>query len=165
MKDRLKWLAVAGIVASTIGCDRITKDLAAGKLADAPDQSFLADTLRLQYVENKGGFLGLGGDLPAWSRAGLFTVGAAVVLALVAVALLRHRANLTFVFGLGLLWAGGASNLLDRVTRGSVVDFMNVGVGSVRTGIFNVADLAIMAGIALLVAGHRRNNNKGPQHT
>jgi signal peptidase II len=39
---------------------------------------------------------------------------------------------------------------------GSVVDFMNVGVGSFRTGIFNVADVAILAGIGLLLAERYR---------
>jgi signal peptidase II len=47
--------------------------------------------------------------------------------------------------------AGGASNLLDRVAFGSVVDFVNLGVGSVRTGIFNVADMAIMLGAFIVV--------------
>jgi signal peptidase II len=46
---------------------------------------------------------------------------------------------------------GGASNLLDRITYGKVIDFMNVGLGPVRTGIFNVADLAIMLGAAIVI--------------
>ena len=41
--------------------------------------------------------------------------------------------------------------VLDRVTRGSVVDFLNVGVGPVRTGVFNVADVAIMVGAGVMV--------------
>ena len=52
------------------------------------------------------------------------------------------------LLGLTLFVAGGASNWLDRVVRGSVIDFINVGVGSLRTGIFNVADVAIMLGVA-----------------
>jgi signal peptidase II len=53
------------------------------------------------------------------------------------------------------------SNLADRVARGSVIDFMNVGVGSVRTGIFNVADAAIMLGVALVVvAGFRSADDR-----
>jgi signal peptidase II len=48
--------------------------------------------------------------------------------------------------------AGGASNLIDRlIYDGYVLDFLNVGVGSVRTGIFNVADAFIMAGVILLI--------------
>jgi signal peptidase II len=62
------------------------------------------------------------------------------------------------VLGLALVVAGGVSNLADRVARGTVVDFLNVGVGSIRTGIFNVADMAIMAGIALtLIRRHARS--------
>jgi len=58
---------------------------------------------------------------------------------------------------LSLVLAGGVGNLIDRVFRdGRVVDFMNMGVSagdfSLRTGIFNVADLAIVAGVVLLVA-------------
>ena len=44
-----------------------------------------------------------------------------------------------------------ASNLLDRITYGKVIDFMNLGLGPVRTGIFNVADMAIMLGAAIVV--------------
>jgi signal peptidase II len=55
------------------------------------------------------------------------------------------------VLGLTLLAAGGASNWADRVVHGRVVDFLNVGIGSLRTGIFNVADIAIMAGVVMLL--------------
>jgi len=48
------------------------------------------------------------------------------------------------------VFAGGISNLIDRILWGSVVDFMSVGVGPLRTGIFNVADVAVMIGIALI---------------
>jgi signal peptidase II len=57
------------------------------------------------------------------------------------------------VTGLTLLAAGGASNWADRVVHGRVIDFMNVGIGPLRTGIFNVADVAIMLGVALLLFG------------
>jgi signal peptidase II len=46
---------------------------------------------------------------------------------------------------------GDISNLMDRFMHGGrVVDFMNVGLGSLRTCIFNIADMIIMAGIRLL---------------
>jgi signal peptidase II len=48
---------------------------------------------------------------------------------------------------------GGASNLIDRVVRdGRVVDFLQIGIGDLRTGIFNVADAAIVLGLACLFA-------------
>jgi signal peptidase II len=52
--------------------------------------------------------------------------------------------------------AGGISNLVDRIALGRVIDFLNVGIGPFRTGIFNVADVAIMAGIAVLLVEHWR---------
>ena len=60
-------------IAATISCDRATKHLAATTLAGAPAQSFLADTVRIQYAENAGGFLSMGSDLPPLVRTGLFT--------------------------------------------------------------------------------------------
>jgi lipoprotein signal peptidase len=55
--------------------------------------------------------------------------------------------------------AGGASNWVDRLVRGSVVDLLNIGVGSLRTGIFNVADIAIMLGVAVLLLAQRRRSD------
>jgi len=55
------------------------------------------------------------------------------------------------VWGALMLAAGGVGNLIDCFYRdGAVVDFMNAGIGSLRTGIFNVADVQIMAGAVLL---------------
>jgi signal peptidase II len=58
--------------------------------------------------------------------------------------------------------AGGASNLLDRLAFGRVIDFINVGLGSVRTGIFNVADMAIMLGAAVVVLGGLQESSSSP---
>jgi signal peptidase II len=47
---------------------------------------------------------------------------------------------------------GGASNLIDRVFReGHVVDYMVLNLGSVHTGVFNIADVAIMVGAGMLL--------------
>jgi signal peptidase II len=55
-----------------------------------------------------------------------------------------------FIACVGIL-AGGLGNLIDRVTNhGQVTDFLNLGIGSLRTGIFNVADVAITGGALLL---------------
>jgi signal peptidase II len=72
--------------------------------------------------------------------------------------------------GVTLFVAGGASNWIDRVARGSVVDFLNVGVGPVRTGVFNVADIAIMlgAGVVVLAGVFQRRailSSVGTDHT
>jgi signal peptidase II len=68
----------------------------------------------------------------------------------------RLRVGGAALVGVTLFVAGGASNWIDRVARGSVVDFLSVGVGSVRTGIFNVADVAIMLGAAVMLIAEIR---------
>jgi signal peptidase II len=64
--------------------------------------------------------------------------------------------------GLALFVAGGLSNWIDRVTQGRVVDFLNVGVGPIRTGVFNIADLAIMAGAVAFVWGELSRRPSDP---
>jgi len=56
------------------------------------------------------------------------------------------------VAAVALLFAGGVGNLIDGVSSGgSVVDVINFGIGPLRTGIFNVADVAIMVGVIILL--------------
>ena len=153
MIGKTAWhLALTLAVLSTIGCDRVTKHAAATFLSGLPSRSYLADTVRLGYAENTGGFLSLGAELPPTVRTGLFTVGTGLLLCLLVFTAIRRRWDRLSTLGLALFVAGGASNWIDRVTRGSVVDFLNVGVGPVRTGVFNVADVAIMLGAGVNVS-------------
>ena len=138
-------------VIGTIGCDRMTKRLATEALAGSPGRAFLADTVRLEYAENTGGFLSLGAGLSTPGRTAIFVVATGLLMAMMSVALLRQRRGAMALLGTALFLAGGVSNWIDRVLDGRVVDFLNLGIGSLRTGIFNVADVAILAGLAILV--------------
>jgi lipoprotein signal peptidase len=103
------------------------------------------------YAQNTGGFLGLGADWPAPVRTGIFTVGTCILLLWLLAAASKRRWSPAAMLGITLFGAGAASNWIDRVLQGSVVDFLNVGIGPLRTGIFNVADVALMLGVALVV--------------
>ena len=147
---------LAAAIVLTIGCDRVTKHVATTALAGTPARSFLADTVRLQYAENTGGFLGLGADLHPGLRTAVFTATTGLTLVLITVAAVRWQVSGMALIGVTLFVAGGASNWIDRLARGSVVDFLNVGVGPLRTGIFNIADVAIMAGAAVMLIAELR---------
>jgi signal peptidase II len=108
-------------------------------------------------TENPGAFLGLGASLPGCA----LTVAASAGMAVLLTAAFRSGWTGLPLIGVVLACSGGASNLIDRVVRGSVVDFMNVGVGPLRTGIFNFADVAIMAGIALVLFGSIAETDRG----
>jgi len=151
-------LALLVAVVSTIGCDRVTKHIALETLSGGGVHTYLADTIRLEFTENTGGFLGLGASLPDSWRTTLFTVATAALLLMMGAVAVRSRWNGWPLFGVCLVLAGGASNWIDRVIRGSVVDFINVGVGPLRTGIFNVADVAILAGVGCMVLAKLRRD-------
>ena len=137
----------------TVGCDRVTKHLASTHLAEQPARSYLADILRLEYAENTGAFLSLGSNLPEPVRFGLFRLGVGFALLAILIVALKRRWHGMALAGVTLLFAGGMSNLIDRMSHGTVVDFASVGIGTFRTGIFNVADVAILAGGLLMVVG------------
>lgn len=150
---RLRRLAiVVAVVAGCVGCDQGTKAIARSVLHGADPASLLGDTLRIQLAFNDGAFLGLGGSLPEpWRSVLLLRVVGLVLLGVLAQALLARHANVWTVISLALVFAGGASNLADRIIHeGHVVDFLNLGIGPLRTGIFNLADVALMAGVLLL---------------
>jgi signal peptidase II len=149
-------LVVVGLAVATIGCDHATKRWAVRELSGGPRRSFLGDTFRLEYAENSGAFMSLGANLPSRARTPLIAVATGALLVGLGVVLGRRLfVGGSSAIGLGLAWAGGVSNLVDRLTTGQVVDFLNVGVASLRSGIFNVADLAILVGAALALRNAR----------
>jgi signal peptidase II len=161
MKDLRRVVLVCLLLAGTAACDRATKHFAMTTLAGGADQSFLAGTVRLTYHENPGAFLGLGAGWQPEVRAALFQFGNGLFLLATAVLAVRGGFSRPSQAGLLLLLAGGLSNLVDRVALGRVIDFLNVGIGPFRTGIFNVADVAIIAGTAtLLFEGYRLDRQR-----
>lgn len=162
LRRPVRIVAVVAIVLATIGCDHVTKQFASRHLAGRPRLSMAADSLRLEYVENPGGFLGIGSGLPEAVR-GAIALGTTVLLAWLGIWVCRRVLAGEWALGPALVWAGGFGNLVDRMTRGSVVDFLNVGVGSLRTGIFNAADVAITLGVILIaldLAGPTRTRDR-----
>ncbi len=81
---------------------------------------------------------------------------ALLLLGLVFAALFARRLDRIRFIALTLVAGGGMSNLIDRLMfHGRVTDFLNVGLGSLRTGIFNVADMTILAGALLMLLKQR----------
>jgi signal peptidase II len=151
IKERL--LGLGFILSFGIGFDQTTKRLAENMLDNDP-HSFLFDTFRLHFVKNSGAFLGLGAEFSEDIKIWVFFILPIVFLMFALYYLvfsdkLQRGAQIM----IALMVSGGLGNLIDRIfMSGQVTDFINLGLGPVRTGIFNLADVAIMAGaIGLLV--------------
>jgi signal peptidase II len=141
-------------------CDRGAKD-AAKSLRGRPPLEIAGGFITLSYAENRGAMLSMGAGLPQTTRFLIFTAGVAVLLAGIAVVIL-FAATLSrpLVIALSLILAGGGCNLFDRVSNdGRVVDFVTLSAGGLRTGIFNLADVAIMLGASLFLFTIIRRQN------
>ena len=156
--------ALLAVLVACVGCDQVTKSIATQKLAPLPPQLYFGGILRLEYVQNPGAFLGMGGSLSPQQRFWFLTVVNALAMVVLGYVLVT-RWNMPRVrFGAwALVLAGGIGNLIDRVgQQGLVTDFLNLRLGPFRTGIFNVADMAITTGFALFMWLWWRDERKSP---
>ena len=120
-------------------------------------RTLIPGILRCHRVSNTGmAFSMLSGH--GWLLAGL----TAAMIAGIALYLFRHPDEPALTrAGLWLIAGGGAGNLADRLTRGAVIDFLELAF--VRFAVFNVADVCICLGAALVVAGEWRKERKKNQ--
>jgi signal peptidase II len=158
-------IALVGFVLLvTAGCDHATKAMARSALEGALPLSVVADTVRFELVTNPGAFLSMGAALPESVRHLVFLVAIPVLLA--GVCTLAIRSGLrspTALVGLGFVAGGGLANWLDRVLHdGHVTDFVSIGFGPLRTGIFNLADVMIFAGVGLILLASRSVEETAP---
>ncbi|MFN2131001.1 MAG: signal peptidase II [Anaerolineae bacterium] len=153
--SKLQRLALIGaIVLLCVVSDRTTKELAQRLLSQSEPRVLLGGMLTLTYAVNHGAFLGLGGSLPSPLRFALSLLSNAVIIAWGLILILRTASIETpKLVSVALLVGGGIGNLIDRIGHdGGVVDFMVLRAGPLHTGIFNVADLAIVGGALALGA-------------
>ncbi|MCP3994640.1 MAG: signal peptidase II [bacterium] len=152
MNNLARIVLTAIVLVGCVGCDQSTKLIADRVLSEAGPLTFFGDVVRFEFVRNPGAFLGLGANLPEMLRTGLFIWGSCILL-LVALGFVISGNQMTRpqIVGMALIVSGGFGNLVDRVLYGTVRDFVSVGLGSVRTGIFNVADLTITIGAIVLL--------------
>src|ERR1700743_3513758 len=158
MKNWLKVLLFCLISVLLIGCDRVTKDLAKEHLMYREPISYFHNSVRLEYVENTGAALSLGDQLPKSVSFWLLSIVPLLLLALLFGYAIKNAKTSSFIkmLAFSLIIAGGVGNIIDRLLYDRhVTDFMNVGISNLRTGIFNVADMCVTAGVIVLLFSYR----------
>lgn len=164
LSRKLRLLVLILVLGCTVGCDQTLKHVARMELSPFNSVMLPGGFGELTLVENPGVFLSFGASLSPSVRALFFTLGVgAGLLVLFAWLVGRTRLDgLTFV-GLGMVMAGGTSNLIDRVARqGFVTDFITLRIGPFQTGVFNVADAIVMLGLVLVAWAHWKQRPHNP---
>lgn len=136
---------IVGIAALVMSLDQITKFLVVQALPLGASWSYSAETawlISLTFVTNTGAAFGI---FPQLSM--IFLMVAVVVI--IGIIFFHHHLpvdSLWVRLSLGLQLGGALGNLMDRIIRGYVVDFIAIGV----LPIFNLADVAIVTGLSIL---------------
>jgi signal peptidase II len=140
--NRLSVFLFAGVVL----LDQAAKRLVAHAMAPGESIPVLGDVLRLTFVRNDGIAFGL-----HVGNGAVFTAFSIAACVLVAAYLWKIRREGAWMkAGICLILGGAVGNLMDRLTAGNVVDFIDVGIRSVRWPVFNVADSAVVIGAGIL---------------
>jgi signal peptidase II len=146
----LRGLIFLGLAALVVLLDLATKRLAEERLQKTGVRSvplpIVGDYLRFTYVENRGAAFGLLQDQTTF----FVFVGLLVIGVIAASYRYLPRSGFRLHLALGLQLGGAIGNLIDRIRQGYVVDFVDFGYRSNWWPVFNVADSAIVVGVALL---------------
>ena len=111
-------------------------------------KELIKDTLGIEYVENKVGVFGI-----AQGRTITFVITNIIVLGLIVrfIYLQQNEIDTKTLIMLLLIFAGGLSNFLDRITLGFIVDYINV-LPQINFPRFNFADVYIVVGWVAFIA-------------
>jgi signal peptidase II len=146
----------------TVLVDLLTKLIAEATLLRTPGIPVFGDWFQLRLVYNQGAAFGL--HVGPYSRWIFFTVALIAVFVLTRMSRTSPIGDRFRQLALGLVAGGAIGNLIDRVRspRG-VVDFLDVGIGSLRWPTFNVADIAVSCGAIALAISLWREDARRPE--
>jgi signal peptidase II len=165
MRKRWQLILLAVIVILiNAACDQVTKAYAKNNFKGRGIIRVVDNFVVLKYAENEGAFLSIGSAIPQPFKKIILTfIPVLVLIGMFLYICLSRRLTLFQIICLASTIGGGASNIYDRfVYQGRVIDFLNFGIGSLRTGILNIADLSIFFGAILLILSQLIPGQKEP---
>ncbi len=150
-----KNIALLLLIALNFSCDQWSKTIVREQVEPGSYAELAGTYLIRTRVENTGAFLGLGRNWNPWvKRIFLQGIPMVVMLFLVGRLLVRSRTGHLLAIGLGCIVGGGLGNLWDRMVSGSVTDFLQIRLGPLHTGIFNMADVSVTTGLLIVVLAY-----------
>lgn len=142
----IKWLGLATIV---IFLDQVSKLWISNNFSYAENLA-VTDFFNLVLVHNTGAAFSFLSGAGGWQRW-FFSAIAVIASIWITWLLHKHNENKLFCLALALILGGALGNLIDRVTYGYVVDFLDFYWKNYHFPAFNVADSAVTCGAGLLI--------------
>jgi signal peptidase II len=150
-KAQLFWPLLLALVLADCGSKRVAEET----LTPHTPHAVIGDVVRFTLGYNPGAAFGMNvGDA---SRAVFTTLTLLALIALGAMYRTTPADQRVEIAALALITGGAVGNLVDRIRAGPVVDFIDVGIGSVRFWTFNLADAGITIGAVLLAVSFLRS--------
>jgi signal peptidase II len=147
-----KYLILFSLSGFILSCDQLTKHLVHSKLAPGVRHWLIPGLMSLSHTRNAGFAFGLLEKVPQ-SLQEVFFIGIPVfALILIVLIFIKLQDNQMLTsLALTSILGGATGNLLDRIQYGYVIDFLDFHLGSsIKLPAFNIADFAIIAGVALM---------------
>jgi signal peptidase II len=149
LKKYLKLILIAGVV---VLLDQLTKMLIVRTLPLHTARPVIDGLFNLVHVHNPGGAFGMMAGMSPAIRTAVFLFVSAMAIGLILYFYHTTPANRPWMaIGFALIFGGAIGNMIDRVRMGSVVDFLDIYVGSWHWPAFNIADSAITIGVGIFV--------------
>jgi len=150
-KSIIRIVLILLIITVNIGCDQFSKKIVKRSVLPYETIHVLNDHLTVTRVENSGAFLSAGDSMSKASKQIFLTLLPVIAMVLGLVYLFLKPVSGNMLVGLCFVIGGGVGNLFDRILYGSVTDFLYLKFGIFQTGIFNMADVSIMAGMSVIL--------------
>jgi signal peptidase II len=149
---RSGWPGLAFLAFAVLAADQATKYAVERFTAIGSTRVLIPGMLNLVHTTNPGVAFGLLADSPArWLAPVLIVFSVSVIVLLSWLLVTGRGGGLLGQWGLALILGGAAGNVLDRVVRRSVTDFIDFYLGSHHWYTFNLADSAIVLGAGLVL--------------
>lgn len=152
MKMWTKFIIASLIIFCNIGCDQITKEQAREEIEFNETVEVFQNNFVLTKVENTSAALNLGENLSPTLKIIVLQILPGLALLFMFIYILRKKqiSKLNIV-AFSFIIGGGIGNIYDRIFYNSVTDFMYMEIGSLHTGIFNMADVSVVVGTLLVI--------------
>jgi signal peptidase II len=146
--DMSRWHHL-GFALVVVAADQLAKVAVVAGFNDEASLQIIPNFFRLVHVENRGIAFGMFSDSSGFGPI-LALISAAAIILIGFLLWQNQSAGKLGGIALALMLGGAAGNLIDRLVRGQVVDFLDFYVGGYHWPAFNIADSAICVGAALL---------------